>query len=101
MSMALLPATVRCAVRNNLNCSMWCIARLMARWSNPNHVIEILDRVSFNASLVALVYEPATRQLISNTMLSTRSLRPRVTRSDRTKATVWSLSTAGASAPVR
>jgi hypothetical protein len=49
-----------------------------------NDVIEILDRASFNTSLVLLVYEPAIRQLISTTMPSTCSLRPRVTRSDRT-----------------
>jgi hypothetical protein len=53
-----------------------------------NDVIEILDRASFNTSLVLLVYEPAIRQLTSTTMPSTCSLRPRVTRSDRTMSTI-------------
>jgi hypothetical protein len=41
-----------------------------------NDVVDILDRASFNTSLVLLAYEPAIRQLISTTMVSTCSLAP-------------------------
>ena len=63
--------------------------------------IGIFGRILFNTSLVLLVDEPAIRQRISNTMVSTCSLRPRVTRSDRAMVTSRSLSTDAASAPMR
>jgi hypothetical protein len=41
-----------------------------------NEVVELLDRASFNTSLVLLVYEPAMRQLGWATMLSSCSFSP-------------------------
>ena len=46
-------------------------------------------------------YEPAIRRFILTIMLSTHSLRPRVTCSDRAKAITLPLSRASVSAPVR